>query len=210
MKSEIVSYVEQNIIPKYSSFDKGHDLNHVNKVIQNSLSIASDYEVDMNKVYIIAAYHDIGLNQGRKNHEKTSAIYLMSDSKLKEWFSEDELKLMAEAVEDHRASNDYEPRSIYGKIVSEADRDIDYITILTRTIQYSLKNFPDYNFEQHFIRTYEHIRDKYGENGYLKLWLNTKINQHKLQELQDEIASMEKFRNDFEKIFKECTKKEIL
>lgn len=201
---EILSYVKQNIIPIYTSFDKAHNLEHVNKVIDNSISIAHSYSVDINKVYCIAAYHDVGLSKGREYHEKSSAVFLMSDLKLKEWFSEEELNIMSEAIEDHRASNDYEPRSIYGMIVSEADRDIEYITILTRTIQYGLKNYPEYDFEQHFARTYEHMRNKYGEGGYLKLWLNTEINQRKLQILRDMIRSKEKLMSDFEKIFFEC------
>ena len=203
---EIMNYIQENIIPQYSCFDKAHDLEHINKVIENSLSIAIDYNVDINKIYVVAAYHDLGLSQGRENHEKTSADFLMADLKLKELFSKNELILMAEAIEDHRASNNYEPRSIYGKIISEADRDIEYLTILKRTIQYSLKNYSNYDFEEHFNRTYEHIQNKYGYGGYLKLWLDTELNRHKLQELRNMIALREKFRIDFENIFDECTK----
>ncbi len=49
---------------------------------------------------------------------------------------------MREAVEDHRASTDHEPRSLYGKIVAEADRIIDPDTTLRRTVQYGLKQNP--------------------------------------------------------------------
>ena len=45
-------------------------------------------------------------------------------------------------VEDHRASTDHEPRSIYGKIVAEADRIIDPDITLRRTVQYGLKQNP--------------------------------------------------------------------
>lgn len=204
VNQEIVNYIQQNIIPKYTYFDKAHNLEHVNKVIQNSLSIANEYDADLNKAYTIAAYHDLGLIQGRENHEKASADLLIADLKLKEWFSENELILMAEAVEDHRASNDYEPRSIYGKIISEADRDIEYFTILKRTIQYGLDNYKSNDFEQHLSRAYEHIQNKYGENGYLKLWLDTEVNRHNLQELRSMIVSYEKFIIDFKKIFNEC------
>jgi uncharacterized protein len=41
---------------------------------------------------------------------------------------------MKEAVEDHRASSSRQPRSIYGKIVAEADRDIDTHEIFLRAI----------------------------------------------------------------------------
>lgn len=203
---EIINYAQQHILPRYENFDKGHNLEHVNKVIQNSLLIAADYVVDINMVYVIAAYHDVGLIHGRDNHEKTSAAFLLADKKLKEWFPEDDIVLMSQAVEDHRASNDYEPRSIYGKIVSEADRDIEYVTILTRTIQYGLKNYPDFDSEQQFNRVYEHIQDKYGEGGYLKLWLDTEINRRNLLELRNNLASRDKLRNDFEMIYSECTR----
>lgn len=198
---EIKEYVCADIIIEYSSFDKGHDLKHVDRVINNSLSIAMDYNVNMNMVYVIAAYHDLGLRNGRAEHEKTSGIILISDQNLKKWFTEDEIYTMKEAVEDHRASNNYEPRSIYGKIIAEADRDIDYMTILTRTIQYGMKNYPDYNFEQHLERNYGHIQEKYGENGYIKLWLNTELNQQKLAELRCCIQDAGKFRADFKKIY---------
>jgi len=201
---DILNYIQQNIIPKYESFDKAHNLEHVNKVIKNSLVISSAYNVDINKVYIIAAYHDVGLSQGRESHERSSAVYLMSDNKLKEWFSEEEMIVMSEAIEDHRASNDYEPRSIYGKIVAEADRDIECETILTRIIQYDLKNYPGYDFEKHLTRCYEHLCDKYGEGGYLKLWLNTEPNKRNLQELRCMITSKEKLRPYFERIFIKC------
>jgi len=201
VKPEILEYIQQNILPKYKLFDNAHNPEHAERVIQNSLSITKDYDVDINKVYVIAAYHDVGLAQGRKDHEKNSAVFLLSDSTLAKWFSKDEMILMAEAIEDHRASNDYAPRSIYGKIVSEADRDIEYVTILTRVIQYSLENYPNYTPEEHFIRSYNHLQDKYGEGGYLKLWLDTEKNQRNLQELRESIASADKFKADFMRIF---------
>ena len=46
----------------------------------------------------------------------------------------EEIKTMAEAVGNHRASKGSEPRSVYGKIVSFADRNTltdDILNILT-------------------------------------------------------------------------------
>jgi len=190
-------------------FDEAHKVDHVSKVISNSLSIASDYDADINKIYVIAAYHDIGLQQGRKDHEKHSSAFLLSDEKLKEWFSADELTLMSEAIEDHRASNDYEPRSIYGKIVSEADRDLDYITVLTRCIQYGIEYFADYTYNQQLQRVYEHLQEKYGENGYIKLWLNTEHNRNSLSLIRTNLASADKFKSDFTRIYNECKKQAL-
>ncbi len=72
-------------------------------------------------VYTVAAYHDLGHHIDGKNHEKVSAEMLLADENLREFFSEEEIRIMTEAVYDHRASMEGEPRSIYGKIVSSAD-----------------------------------------------------------------------------------------
>jgi len=144
IRTEIIAYVEAEILPLYEHFDKGHSPEHARTVLCNSFEIAAEIaaEFDYEMVYVVAAYHDVGMKFGRENHEKTSAAELLRDENLREWFTAVQLATMAEAVEDHRASNDYEPRSIYGKIVSEADRDIDYLTILTRTAQLQLEKLP--------------------------------------------------------------------
>ena len=203
---DIEKYIQANILPKYNSFDKGHLIDHAETVISNSLKIAVEYNVNIDMVYVIAAYHDTGLALGRKDHEKNSALALLADCKLQKWFSSEELAIMAEAVEDHRASNNYEPRSIYGKIISEADRNIDYITILTRTIHYSISNYPNYTAEQHYRRSIEHIKEKYCDGGYLTLWLDTELNKSKLAELRNAVADEARFNADFAALFEECKK----
>ena len=201
---EIVHYVETTILPQYNCFDKAHQIGHGQTVIKNSLAIAKGYEVDVNKVYIIAAYHDLGLINGRKGHEKASAAILLQDEHLKKWFSADELLLMAQAAEDHRASSTREPRTIYGKIVSEGDRDIRYETILRRTIEYGLKNYPDYSMDLQYTRCLDHITHKYGRGGYIKLWLNTEQNQQNLEMIRNKLDQPLLFKKDFERIYLTC------
>ena len=197
----VFDHIQKNILPQYDGFDAAHNRVHANRVIENSLKIAKGHNVDMTKVYAAAAYHDIGISIDRKNHEKHSADYLLADLKLKEWFTAEDLAELAEAVQDHRASNNNEPRSIYGKIVAEADRDIEYTMILTRVIQYSLEHYPDYTSEQHFDRTYTHMQEKYGVDGYLKLWLDSESNLSNLDEIRNAMANSEGFKADFMHIF---------
>jgi len=205
MPRELTEYIETRILPGYTRFDSAHNIEHAQRVLANSMAIAEDYDVNMAMVYVIAAYHDVGLIDGRDGHEKASAALLLADDALKQWFADDELSVMAQAVEDHRASNDCEPRSLYGKIIAEADRDIDYATILKRTVQYSLEHFPRYNFEQHFERTISHLNEKYGENGYLKCWLNTAQNMRQLAELRNNIADGVKISADFQSVYDALT-----
>ena len=131
----LISYIETEIIPRYKSFDKAHNLSHVQAVIEESLILAGQHaNADKRLVYTIAAYHDTGLCRDRATHHLVSGEILMADTTLRQWFSPKELLLMKEAVEDHRASADHEPRSIYGKIVAEADRIIDPDITLRRTV----------------------------------------------------------------------------
>jgi len=201
IKSEVADYIELSIIPQYLNFDEAHNIIHVTRVIANCLDIAVDFDVDFNMLYVIAAYHDIGLPMGREEHHKHSANILLSDKKLQEWFSLKELTIMAEAIEDHRASNENEPRSMYGKIIADADNDLEYESILLRCIQHGLAHYPEYSKEQYFARVADHLEDKYGYKGYLKTWLNSDHDRRGLQEIRDKLENLETLRTDFDKIF---------
>lgn len=117
---DLMEFVEKNILPRYTAFDKAHNLTHVNRVISRSLELASRIGADTDMAYVIAAYHDLGLEGPRAVHHLTSGKILAADSRLQKWFSKEQIKIMKEAVEDHRASTSHMPRSIYGKIVAEA------------------------------------------------------------------------------------------
>lgn len=200
-------YVEEKIIPQYADFDKAHQADHVNMVIEQSLQIASEMpEVDINMVYITAAFHDLGLVNGRENHHIDSRKILEADEFIKSYFTAEQIKTMGEAVEDHRASKSGKPRNQYGLIVAEADRFIDSETIIRRTIQYGLKNYPDLDREGHFNRAIQHLNEKYGPNGYLKIWLPWSDNAKRLEKLQQIIADQSALREIFEHIYQEETK----
>ena len=202
LNPEIEEYIEGKIIPQYGNFDKAHNINHIRRVIQVSLEMARDYSVDFNLIYVIAAYHDIGMPKGRKDHGRHSAEFLLNDNKLRDWFSDEEIKLMAEAIEDHRASIAYEPRSIYGKIVSDADNDLRYSSVLKRCLQHGLAYFPQYDKETHFLRIREHMEEKYGEGGYLKTWLNTEHDKRGLREIRNKLyKNQQSLRDDFDRLW---------
>ncbi|HAX03120.1 MAG: hypothetical protein A2Y45_06775 [Tenericutes bacterium GWC2_34_14] len=185
MRKELIFYLHDKIIPIYNHFDKAHKADHVEKVIQNSLEIAKDYDLNQEMVYTIASFHDIGMQFGRKDHHLTGGQFLFDDEVLKRFFTEDQRLVMKEAVEDHRASNKVPPRSIYGKIIAEADRDINAEIVLLRTVQFGFKHYPDITKEEHIQRAYNHVLEKYGPNGYLTLWLETKKNREGLNEIHD-------------------------
>lgn len=200
---ELREYIEQHIIPQYESFDKAHNVSHVWAVIERSERLACRYEVDGDMVYTIAAYHDVGLCEGRKRHHLVSGEKLLADTMLRRWFSEEQLAIMCEAVEDHRASNNTPPRSLYGCIVAEADRLIDPDTTLRRTVQYGLKHLDTTDREQHYQRFCHHLQEKYAFGGYLKLWLPDSENVPLLEKLRAIIANKKELRSRFDRIFDE-------
>lgn len=203
---DLVEFVETQILPQYAAFDKAHNMEHVTTVIRRSLDLAGRIGADLNMAYVIAAYHDLGLSGPRAVHHITSGKILMQDARLKRWFSQEQLRIMKEAVEDHRASASRAPRSIYGKIVAEADRNIEPETVIRRTIQYGLSNYPQLNTEGHWQRFMEHMNEKYSTNGYIKLWIQGSENEVKLNELRRLIAEPNKMRPVFDSIFAEETK----
>ena len=197
----IIAYIEQEILPRYDHFDAAHQRNHADEVIERSLALAKHYEVNNDMVYAIAAYHDTGLCQGRDMHHLVSGRIIREDTKLREWFDETQIETMAQAAEDHRASSGHEPRSIYGKIVAEADRLISPEKVIRRTIQFTQDHFPDYDKEQQYQRFREHLMEKYSDTGYLKLWLPESENAPRLEELRKIIRDEVKMREAFDRAF---------
>ena len=195
----LIDYIEREIIPRYDHFDQAHQRDHVRMVIQQSLDIASRLDVDMDMVYAIAAYHDTGLCEGREHHHEVSARIIKADMNLQQWFTEEQILVMADAAEDHRASAKQAPRTIYGRIVAEADRFIDPETIVRRTIQYGMDHYPELSREEQYQRMLTHLKEKYGRNGYLKLWFPDSPNAARLERLRqiidDENAVQQLFEN---------------
>ncbi|MBQ3881038.1 MAG: HD domain-containing protein [Bacteroidales bacterium] len=191
-------YVEREIIPRYASFDLAHRVDHARSVIRESLSLATYYDLDPDMVYAIAAYHDTGLCEGRDTHHTVSARIILEDRELERWFTPEQIRIMAEAAEDHRASKKSPPRTIYGRIVAEADRLIDPDTIIRRTIQYSLSHYPSMTREEHFQRVMGHLKEKYGYGGYLHLYIPESPNAGRLDTLRKEIEDPSIIRRKFD------------
>ena len=197
-------YIYETIVPRYAAHDSAHREDHALTVISQAMEILDrmrpwlerhpeaaeewNVAVDRNILMMAAACHDIGLINGRDRHHLDSGRMIRENPDLRQWFSEEQVETIAEAAEDHRASGKTPPRSIYGKIVAEADRVIDAETIIRRTVQFGLNNYPDLDRKGHIERAVAHLREKYGRGGYLKLWIPWSDNAVRLAALQDIIA----------------------
>ena len=200
---DLVEFIETQILPKYAEFDRAHNLEHVTRVIRNALDLVRITGADINMVYCIAAYHDLGMSGPRAIHHITGGKILAADARLKRWFSAEQIKIMREAVEDHRASASKAPRSLYGKIIAEADRDIVPEVVFRRTIEFGLANYPELDYEHQWQRFRQHMDEKYSVNGYIRLWIPGSPNERRLNELRNIIAQPQLLRQHFERLYPE-------
>lgn len=200
---EIMNFVEQEILPRYNNFDRAHQLRHAISVINSSLELARKIGADEDMAYVIAAYHDLGLEGPRAIHHITSGKIVLADKRLKKWFSPEQIKIMKEAVEDHRASASKAPRSIYGKIVAEADRELQPDTIMRRTIEYGLDHYPEKSKDEQYERFAHHLKEKYSATGYIHLWIPGSKNEEYLRNIRTIIAHPEQLRTNFNRLWDE-------
>lgn len=193
VNEKLKRYVEQNIFPQYILNDKGHQIEHIKYVINRCSKLSKNMDVDNNMLYIIAAYHDIGYHIDYKNHEIVSAQIMYNDINLNKFFSNENLIIMKEAIEDHRASLDREPRSIYGKLLSSADRNIDVDDSLKRIYLYSITHFNKLSEKETIEECYKHTLKKFGNNGYANFFVEDTDYNNYLKELQHLLNNKEKF-----------------
>ena len=200
INNKLQEYIEESIFPSYKKNDLGHNLDHIKYVIERSLKFAAQVkDINYDMVYTIAAYHDIGHYIDAKNHEKISAEMLVDDKNLRDFFSEDEIKIMSEAVYDHRASMEGEPRSIYGRIVSSADRNTSIDIPLMRTYAYRIEHNPNYTIDEVIEDSRQHLIDKYGREGYAteKMYFEDSDYEDFLNDLVLLTQDKEEFRKRF-------------
>lgn len=207
MRPSLKQYIEQEILPRYDHFDSAHRRDHAEQVMRESVRLAALHGAREELAYTIAAYHDTGLVAGRELHHIHSGEIIRADQRLREWFTEEEIALMAEAAEDHRASSDHAPRTLYGQIVAEADRTIEPLMILRRTVQYGLTHYPSLTREEHYNRFLGHLLEKYAEGGYLRLWIADPEKEQRLGELRALIRDRGQLRTTFEQLFQQETER---
>lgn len=204
INQELVKYIESEIFPLYNRNEEGHGIGHIKTVIKRSLKLAKNYDVNLNMVYVIASYHDIGHYIDRKKHEIISAEMFMKDEKIKKWFTTEQINTIKDAIEDHRASSNHEPRTIYGRIVSTADRTIiDIDNTIRRSYSYGKRNYVGLSEEEQIERVYQHLTEKYGENGYAKVYLEDKEFDESIKKLRQVLSNKEEFIKRVKRVVKE-------
>lgn len=201
LSDNLKNYIETNIIPLYNKLDKGHDENHIRAVIRRSFKLCSEFDdIDENIVYAAACYHDIGMLIERKGHAGHSKELVLQDKNLKNFFTQQKIEIIAQACADHSTTAGIVPHSIYGKILSDADKDDDIDTTLLRAFEYSLLHFPENSFDENVENIYQQIVKRYGENGSVKYYITSKYHTQFLKEMKHFIADKQYLKNKLSEI----------
>lgn len=196
INNEIVKYIEETILPIYEKNDEGHGIKHVYYVIKRCLELKKEFEeLNLNIIYVAAAYHDIAHHIDKNIHEILSANIFMKDNEIKKFFTESEIIIIKEAIEDHRASSKTPPRSIYGKILSSADRCTNIDDFISRMYYYMKNHFPNRNLEEIMDKSFLHMQKKYGHSGYAK----TYIEDTQYQNFKKDIEILSQDKIEFQK-----------
>lgn len=207
---DLMDFIETEILPRYSRFDKAHNITHVTRVINRAVKLARTVGADINMAYTAAAYHDLGLEGPRAIHHLGSGKIVDADARLKRWFSAEQINIIKEAVEDHRASASHSPRSIYGRIVAEADRDLEPETVFRRTILFGLEHYPDKSKEEQWKRFVQHLENKYSANGYIRLWIPGSDNEKNLKLIREMANNQKELRLLFDRMYEEETNDHLI
>ena len=211
VRKELKDYILNEIKPQYKNFDKAHSISHFNFVTKNCVEYGSElikkgHEVNLEIAYVVGAFHDIGISVEREGHAKHSGKIVRNNKRLKDFYSDEQIEMIAQAVEDHSSHLEYEPRSIYGKIVADADRNNTMYLVFSRPIKFGIKHEPESDRQTHINRAFEFVNHKFGRNGYVKYWLDipqtTKEQQAVWTLLDDESACKAYIAGIFDEVTK--------
>lgn len=211
----IVSSFEKRFPPIYKRDDEGHRWDtHIKYVIEIAIDLAKiimkhrNIKLNMDMVYAAAALHDIVRYKDPMNHEMSCGKYVRDNRRfLSQWFNKDEIEIIAQAVEDHRASVGANPRSVYGCITFDADRisGLPIKMMVMRAWYYGRKHNPEYTVDEQFERIHGHLSEKYGYGGYANKMASPegdRMSRRLWTESRKIIANKKKLRKIFDKMIR--------
>ena len=196
---ELEKYIEENIFPKYSLNDKGHSIEHIKEVIRRSFELNEELELglDNNMIFTIASYHDLGKYINSDIHEKIAADMFFKDNEIKKFFNNDQRIIIKEAIEDHRSSKENRPRTIYGELISSADRNSKIETVFIRSFGVAHERTPDMIIEDYLDFTFKRLSKRYSEDNPENMFLEDEIYRNFLKEMRELLKNENAFKNKY-------------
>ncbi len=120
----ILKKLEKEVKVKVEN-DSAHDFEHIKRVYNNAKKLAIKEKANTKLVLSAVLLHDIVSYQKSDSRSKTSSVKSSQDAKkiLKNYpFTNDEIKIITDAIKDHSFSRKKTPKTLVGKILQDADR----------------------------------------------------------------------------------------
>jgi len=162
----MIKKIRDMVLSYYKKNDGAHQIEHADEVYQNFLDIDKKLNTKFNKdmMIVIAYCHDMfSTIEYRKIHEIKASEWVLENKELFN-FNEDEIKIVACAIREHRASYKGEFCSMYSKCMNAADKGV---LLLNDTLKRSYKYHLDRGDKEYAIKeVFDHMKDKFGSTGY--------------------------------------------
>ncbi|MCR5832876.1 MAG: HD domain-containing protein [Candidatus Saccharibacteria bacterium] len=196
---ELKAYVEEHIFPEYAKNDGGHNLAHIKEVIRRSFELNEAFGLQLKPdlIYTIAACHDWGKYEDHEKHHLIAARNFANDDGLKKFFTVEERQIIKEAIEDHRSSKEDEPRSVYGKLVSSADRNSRIDIVFIRSFFVAKERMPDENIEDYLNFTIERLSKRYSEEDSENMFFEDENYRDFLKEMRELLKNEDEFKRRY-------------
>ena len=120
----ILKKLEKEVKVKMEN-DSAHDFEHIKRVYNNAKKLAIKEKANTKLVLSAVLLHDIVSYPKSDSRSKTSSVKSSQDAKkiLKNYpFTNDEIKIITDAIKDHSFSRKKTPKTLVGKILQDADR----------------------------------------------------------------------------------------
>lgn len=192
-------YIQEQIFPQYEINDKAHGIVHIREVIRRLFALNDTFKLDLNHdlIYAIAAYHDLGKHENHEIHEKIAANRFFSDNNMKDFFTDEQRLTIKEAIEDHRSSKEEMPRSIYGKLISSADRNTRIEIVFIRSFFVAQERMPEANIEQYLDYTIKRLSKKYSEENPENMFFEDEAYKVFIADMRALLKNEDEFKNRY-------------
>lgn len=199
VRQDLKDYIAEHIFPEYEKNDGGHNIAHILEVIRRSFALNDTFKLglDDNMIYAIASYHDWGKYEDHSVHHLIAARNFMNDEGMDKFFTPEEKQIIKEAIEDHRSSKEDEPRSIYGKLISSADRNTRIEIVFIRSFFVAHERMPETNIEEYLDYTIQRLSKKYDEENPENMFFEDETYKVFIQDMRDLLKKEEEFKNRY-------------
>lgn len=157
--------IRNSVLDHYAKNDPRHKIDHADSVYESALFIAGELglrdSIDTTWIALAAYWHDAFVWVSRKMHHQLAYEYIMTtDHPHIAAVGTIGRECIATATLQHRASGDGIYSSDLSQIIAAADRGVPSVEARCK------RSYVAGSDNQEIARCVQHLKDKYGSNGY--------------------------------------------